>query len=221
VAAAIAFFDVDETLISLKSMFDFYDYFLAAMGHSPAEQQRLQGEARALLRPGLPREQGNRLFYGRFSGYKVAETAAIGREWFDERLSEGRLFHLDVLNALRQHKRTGREVVLLSGSFPACLDPVAQHCDADQLRSTRLESDDGVYTGQVLQTMIGSAKEDVARDMISDRDVPAAECYAYGDHVSDLGLLRLVGHPVAVGNNPHVIEEAEANCWGRLPGRVR
>lgn len=215
---AIAFFDVDETLISIKSMFDFYDYFLEAVGHSPEEQKQLHDEARSLLRPGMPRAEGNRLFYRRFAGRKVAEVATIGQEWFDRHLAKGDLYHRDVLRALHKHNAAGRRTVLLSGSFSACLDPVAEHSGADLAVSTELEVRDGLYTGEVTRSMIGDGKADAARRLIAESEVDAADCYAYGDHTSDLDLLRLTGHPVVVGSHPDMIEAASAGGWARLAG---
>ncbi|MBB5119740.1 hypothetical protein AF335_12425 [Streptomyces eurocidicus] len=217
-APGVAFFDVDETLITLKSMFDFYDFFLDSLGHSAEEKERLSRDARDLLTPGLPREQGNRLFYRRFAGYAVDQVAETGRRWFDHHRARGGLFHDDVLAALRAHRADGVETVLVSGSFPACLDPVAAYAGADRLYATVLEARDGHYTGEVLRTMIGDAKAETARAVIEERRVAAGDCYAYGDHVSDLDLLRLVGHPVAVGTHPAVVEEAERLGWRRLPG---
>ncbi|WP_246257099.1 HAD family hydrolase [Amycolatopsis anabasis] len=217
----LAFFDVDETLISVKSMFDFYDYFLDAAGYRPAEQRALRDEARALLRPGTPREQANRLFYRRFAGRKAAELAEFGRAWFAEHLRRGGLFHTDVLAALRGHRAAGATVVFLSGSFPACLDPVAEYCDADLVLCTQLELRDGVCTGEVTRTMIGDAKANAARELIERSGAPAAECFAYGDHTSDLGLLRLVGNPVVVGPNPEMAVVAAELGWPHLPGVTR
>ncbi|MEV0260951.1 HAD-IB family hydrolase [Streptomyces sp. NPDC050617] len=216
--AGLAFFDADETLITVKSMFDFYDFFLDAVGHTPQEQERLHQEARDLLRPGLPRAQGNRLFYRRFAGYRAADVARVGRAWFDRRLARGGFFHQDVLAALRAHRAAGRTTVVLSGSFPAPLDPVVAYAGADVLVSTRLEVRDGVYTGEVLRTMIGDAKAETARQLIADAGAAAADCHAYGDHGSDLGLLSLVGHPVVVGANPELTAAANAHGWHRLAG---
>lgn len=214
----IAFFDVDETLVSIKTMFDFYDYFLAALGHSPAEQDELRAKARDLLRPGLPREQGNRLFYQRFAGHKAAEVAEIGARWFADHLERGGLFHQDVLDALRAHHDDGLLTVLVSGSFPGPLDPVARHVGADLTLCTDLEVRDGVYTGELVSGMIGAAKADAARGLIARTGVPAADCHAYGDHMSDVGLLELVGHPHVVGSNPELVALAERNGWPRLAG---
>lgn len=215
---AFAFFDVDETLISIKSMFDFYDFFLDAVGHSPQQRRQMHDDARSLVRPGLSREQGNRLFYRRFADHKVTEVADIGRRWFDYHQDRGGLFHTDVLDALRAHTEAGLVTVLVSGSFNACLDPVGEFCGADVVACTELGIRDGFYTGEVTRTMIGSAKADSARTMIDRAGVQAADCFAYGDHSSDLGLLRLVGHPVAVGPNPDLATVAHENGWARLHG---
>ncbi|MEC3977390.1 HAD family hydrolase [Amycolatopsis sp. H20-H5] len=215
---SMAFFDVDETLISIKSMVDFYDYFLKAAGHSPEEQRQLHEAARDLLRPGLPREQQNRLFYRRFAGRKVAEVAAAGQHWFEERLKGGKLFHTDVLDALHAHRAAGTTVVLVSGSFSACLDPVSAHCEADLAVCTELGERDGIYTGEVTRAMIGDAKVILACELIAEAGTTAAGCHAYGDHASDLGLLRLAGHPVVVGTDPGMLTVARASGWALLPG---
>ncbi|WP_233515561.1 HAD family hydrolase [Marinitenerispora sediminis] len=217
---AAAFFDVDETLITFKSMFDFYDFFLDAVGHSPEEQERLRADARSLLRPGMPRQQGNRLFYRRFAGYAEADVAAHGLAWFEHHMAAGGVFNEDVLAALREHTAAGLTTVLVSGSFSACLDPIATYVGADVTLCTGLEVRDGVYTGEVLRTMIGDAKAASARELIEERGIPAADCHAYGDHTSDLDLLRLVGHPVVVGDNPDLVAEAERGGWRRLAGTL-
>lgn len=216
----IAFFDVDETLVSVKTMFDFYDYFLAALGHSPAEQEALRARARDLLRPGLPREQGNRLFYQRFAGHKAVEVAEIGGRWFTDHMNRGGLFHSDVLDALRRHRSDGLLTVLVSGSFPAPLDPLARYAGADLTLCTELEVRDGLYTGEVTRGMIGAAKANAARDLIAEQGATAQDCFAYGDHMSDAELLGLVGHPYVVGSNPDLVALAARNGWPRLAGAV-
>jgi len=213
-----AFFDVDETLISVKSMFDFYDYFLAAVGHTEAEQRELRARATRLLGPGMPRAQANRLFYRRFGDHKVAEVADIGRAWFADRLARGDLFHVEVLAALRGHRAAGERVALVSGSFSACLDPIAGHCDAEVVLCTELVCDAGRYTGEVVHSMIGDAKAAAAAELIARERLAARDCAAYGDHVSDLDLLRLVGHPVVVGDDPRLLAAAAEHGWPRLSG---
>ncbi|MET9799649.1 HAD-IB family hydrolase [Streptomyces sp. NPDC006368] len=217
-ATAVAFFDVDETLTTGKTMAGFYGFFLTAVGHGPRERDRLLREAHDLLRPGITREVANRLFYRRLAGYKAEAVEAAGRAWFDRHRERGGFFHRDVVDALAAHRAAGLATVLVSGSFPACLDPIAAHVGADLVLCTRPEVRDGVHTGEVVETMIGAAKERAARALLTEHGIAPQRCHAYGDHPSDLDLLRLVGHPVVVGAHPDLVAEADRNGWRRLPG---
>ncbi|QIS17672.1 HAD family hydrolase [Nocardia terpenica] len=213
---SIAFFDVDETLITTKSMFDFYDYYLR-VAHVVADPST---DARSLLGANIPREQANRRYYRSFADAEVAEVSAIGRRWFAERLCAGGFFHEDVKAALAAHRRDGTLTVLVSGSFSACLEPIATYCGADLFLGSEPEIRAGRYTGEVLRTMIGPAKRAAAQDLLAAHGIDAADCHGYGDHTSDLGLLELVGHPVVVGIDPELTAIAEARGWARLAGTV-
>ncbi|MFD0331847.1 HAD hydrolase family protein [Streptacidiphilus monticola] len=50
--------------------------------------------------------------------------------------------------------------------------------------------------------------------------VDAAACVAFGDHPSDLPMMRAVGHAVAVGDDPEVVAFARGRTAAavRLPG---
>jgi phosphoserine phosphatase len=64
--------------------------------------------------------------------------------------------------------------------------------------------------------MIGEAKQAAVSQLLRRSGTRAEECYAYGDHSSDLGLLRAVGDPTVVGNDPVLLEQALAHGWQRL-----
>ncbi|MEV6734357.1 MULTISPECIES: haloacid dehalogenase-like hydrolase [unclassified Streptomyces] len=87
---------------------------------------------------------------------------------------------------------------------------MAAHVGAGVVLCTRSEIWDGAYTGEVLTTMIGEAKARAARELLSERGSGPEECHAYGEHVSDPGLLR---HPVVAGEHPDL--PAEAGLRGR------
>ena len=58
-----AFFDVDETLVSDKSMFSFLAFYLRERGEPPSVYDRLTGELHRWARQGTPRESVNRAYY--------------------------------------------------------------------------------------------------------------------------------------------------------------
>lgn len=207
------FSDVDETLIDCKSMFDFLDFYLGerhgAQGARRARGVRADLSARAAS--GVPREEANRCYYREWAGEPAELVAEFGRRWFTERSGSGGFYIEVTRQALARHRAAAEPVVLVSGSFPAVVEPIAEDIGAAQVLCSRPEVRAGVFTGELVGApVIGEEKGRVVREVLAahPRTSPA-ECYGYGDHVSDLPMLAEVGHPVLVGA-PELAE--------RLPG---
>ncbi|WP_405017217.1 HAD-IB family hydrolase [Kitasatospora sp. NBC_00070] len=218
---AVAFSDVDETLISVKSMFRFLGFRLRERGEPDGTYERLTGELREAARSGVPRTEINRRYYQLFKGEEAAALAASGRRWLAHEQEQqeqggGSLFIPQVERALAGHRAAGEPVVLVSGSFFACLDPVAERVGAARAFGTRPLIRRGRLTGEVLFPLIGPAKGRIAHATAALLGVDLAGCTAYGDHISDLGLLEAVGRPVAVGEDAELGAHAEGAGWPRL-----
>jgi HAD superfamily hydrolase (TIGR01490 family) len=214
---ALVFTDVDETLITCKSMFDFLDFHLSER-EGPAGAERaaaVLADITALAARGLPREQANRAYYQALRGRPAAEIAEAGARWFAVRSAGTGFFVEGTLAALREHRAAGAGIVLVSGSFPAVLEPIAAAVGADWLLCTRPEVCDELLTGAITgEPLIGEGKRRAVRELLLRfPDIDPADCYGYGDHVSDLPMLTEVGHPVIVGGS--------ADLAGRLPGALR
>ncbi|MBX6766741.1 MAG: HAD-IB family hydrolase [Actinomadura rubrobrunea] len=197
-----AFFDVDETLINVTSIFSFLRYDMAVRGRPAADFRRAMDELAELRAAGASRVETNRAFYRNFAGRDVREVARRGREWFNRCRAEGGLFNEEVLATLRWHSAEGHLIVLVSGSFPACLEPIADFVSADLVLCSRPEIRDGRYTGELAEPMIGERKRQAVIRAAGERGIALDRSYAYGDNISDLPLLESVGHPVVVGGDP-------------------
>jgi phosphoserine phosphatase len=94
------------------------------------------------------------------------------------------------------------------------LEPLARELGVVHCLATRLEEHEGRYTGEIegLQ-MIGQGKADAVRAFLATRGARAAECFAYGDHHTDVPMLEAVGHPVAVIGDPRLAEHARRERW--------
>jgi HAD superfamily hydrolase (TIGR01490 family) len=215
---AAAFFDVDETLISVNSMSRFLRHHFKVSGRPRAAFDDAVRGLRALAARGAPRAAVARAYYRHYAGSDDRELAAQGRAWFAAELSGGELFLRDSVAALREHRRRGETVVLVSGSFAPCLDPIAERLGVDAVLCARPETAGGVHTGRLDVTMIGEEKAVAVRALLQERGIRGDRCHAYGDHASDLPMLRAVGHPVVVGADPVLARYAEAGSWRRLPG---
>ncbi|MET7484784.1 HAD-IB family hydrolase [Streptomyces sp. NPDC005538] len=213
-----AFFDVDETLITGKSMLGLLTLHWTREGRAPAHLTAARAALGHRIRSGTPREEVNRAYYRLLRGTREADLAASGRLWFVQERARG-LFHPPVREALRRHVRAGDLTVLLSGSFAACLSPIAHAVGSDLLACSTPEIVDGTLTGELTdRPMIGQAKADEARRVMTAFGLRPEHCHAYGDHASDLPLLTGVGNPVVVGGDPALTARAEREGWARLPG---
>lgn len=204
---AYAFFDVDGTLIRIKSMFSFHDYWyrhwLQLIGR-PADQEGedISAILRTLERSGAPREFINRRYYEFFGGRDVAQIAQCAVAWFDHVKHTPALFIEESVNELERLRTQGIEPVLVSGSFMEILSPIANVLDVKHIMGTRLVANGSRYTGKILPPQtIGAGKAQAVRQFLSAQDCDATACWAFGDDVSDLPMLQCVGNGVAIGGN--------------------
>ncbi|MFE5580853.1 HAD family hydrolase, partial [Kitasatospora sp. NPDC056531] len=169
--------------------------------------------------PTPDRETMNRRYYRRYAGVPLAELETAGRSWYEEYRRGGSAFVLPALAAVAEHRAAGRAVVLVSGSMRPLLAALAEELGAALVCTELLADADGVLTGEVLRPMIGQAKAEAAVRLMREHGADPADCFAYGDHESDLALLRAVGRPVVVGDSPLLNEEAERSGWPVTPAR--
>jgi HAD superfamily hydrolase (TIGR01490 family) len=165
----------------------------------------------------VPRTETNRAYFASYAGVGVRAIARLAEDWFRTELRSGPVFNEHVVTALRRHQREGDLVVLVSGSFRACLAPVARHLGADIVVCSDPETADGIYTGRVETPMIGEAKAEAVRTLAARGALDLTASTAYGDHVSDLPLLRMTGRAVVVGDDPVMREQARVNGWPLWP----
>jgi HAD superfamily hydrolase (TIGR01490 family) len=207
----LVFSDVDETLLSGKSLLDFLDFYFA--GRYGADGARHAAETRrriaALVAEGSPREVGNRAYYEAWRGERLDAVTQWGTRWFARKSRTPGFYVPAVRAALREHRMAADHLVLVSGSFPAVVDPIAADVGARHVLCTRPEAQDGVLTGAVAgEPCIGEGKRRAVRELAKGYpDISLSDCFGYGDHASDLPMLTEVGHPVVVGRSPELLAE--------------
>jgi HAD superfamily hydrolase (TIGR01490 family) len=209
----VAFFDVDETLVSVRTLESFLLYYLRLVP-SMISQERLRDLAAQVVR--LDRAEFNRLYFSVWAGQPEDAVREAGRRWYAETSAEPGFYRPNLLERLRRHQADGDEVVLVSGSFDAPLRPLADDLGIETLYRTELETEGGLYTGRIARPMIGDDKKRAVEAYL-DRFPSDAESWGYGDHSSDLPLLESVRHPVVVGSDPVMLDVAEERGWPVMP----
>jgi HAD superfamily hydrolase (TIGR01490 family) len=214
-----AFFDVDETLISMKSMFDFFPYWCAHQGTPDLERHFHRSFARARAQQ-WTRVQLNQLYYSFFEDAELAAVQAVGQRWYQERFEVQRPPVVSATIArLREHEAQGIEPVFVSGSMQPLLRPIASSLGVHFILCARPRVDPtGRFTGELdpPQT-IGAGKAVALTRFLHLHAAAASDCFAYGDDISDVPMLEAVGHPVTVGNNEELRAFGRAHGWAHLP----
>ncbi|WP_327324877.1 HAD-IB family hydrolase [Streptomyces sp. NBC_01210] len=213
-----AFFDADETVITAKSMFAFLRHWMAQNGDSGSGYDRAMADIRSLAADNVDRSEINRTYYRLFKGVSQQELVAAGRDWYDGYRNGPTAFVGATLDALDGHRAAGDLICLVSGSFRAVLEPLAEEIAAEIILCTEpVVGEDGLLTGEVHQPMIGAAKTAAVAGAIAAHRLSPADCYGYGDHLSDLGLLEQVGNPHVVDVDPALVALAKERGWPVLP----
>ena len=79
---------------------------------------------------------------------------------------------------------------------------------------TRGEVVDGHYTGNLDgQFVYGAGKAKAIESLASDMGYDFDLCYSYSDSISDLPMMELVGHPVAVNPDSQLDSIAHERGW--------
>ena len=217
--SSVAFFDVDGTLTTRTTLFGFMQYWLKAQGYPDSEYDRRRRKLSAMTAAGCGREETNRVYYrDMLAGAAVADVDRAGRDWFARALAQGGFFRADVVDILHCHRARGRTVVLVTGSFHALVQPIAAHLGVTEFWSSAPERRAGVYTGELLcPPMIGDRKREAVEATAAMFGAGLGDCFAYGDHYSDLPMLAAVGHPGIVPGEPRLEAHARAMEWSLLP----
>jgi HAD superfamily hydrolase (TIGR01490 family) len=212
----IVFVDVDETLITVKSMIRFLKYHLDRCESGSFD--RAMAELAELGAAGASRDSLNQAYYGFFAGQSADAVIRQGREWFDCEMAGGTLFHEPVAAMCRTYQEQDARIALVSGSFAPCLEPIAEHVGAAWTLCGGPEVVGGIYHTRLMPTVIGVGKAAAVRDLLAQTSCEAARCVAIGDHSSDLPMLLTAGSAVVVGDDPILTEHAARRGWRVLPG---
>jgi HAD superfamily hydrolase (TIGR01490 family) len=213
-ATRAAFFDVDDTLLSEKSMFVFLRHWIEQRDGDDSAYQKVESEIRTQVESGVHRTEINRMYYRLFAGVPLADLLAAGRDWYRMYRELPTAFVGATLSAVAKHQARGDIIVLISGSFRACLEPLATEIFATRVVCTEPIVDNrGRLTGEVVRPMIGENKAAGVAETIASLGLLPDDCFCYGDHSSDLHMLLKVGHPRVVGKDPVLLEYARCNDW--------
>jgi putative phosphoserine phosphatase/1-acylglycerol-3-phosphate O-acyltransferase len=223
-AHSAVFVDLDRTLLRTAS--------------GPVLQAALMAEGVLTPGRGVPGDFLLYAFYDRFGEtvpfIALARAAAriMGGRSAEETRRAGKaatallidLVQPYALEALAEHRRAGRRLVLATTTPIDLIDPLAVALGFDAVVATKYQIVDGLYTGRLDGGFVwGAGKRAAVRRWASEQDIDLASSHAYSDSLFDVPLLSMVGHPHALNADPRLAAVAVArrwplDYWDRAPG---
>jgi len=212
--SSAAFFDLDRTLMSGSSAFPF-GKIMYREGLLPLPRLVADGFGSLLFKVfGASDEQSEAL-----RDRILASVAGAPAELF-RRLSPTVVEELlpkirpEAQALLDMHAEAGRDVYIISASPVEIVGELARAIGITGGLGTESEIVDGIYTGRLAAPFCyGEGKAEVIRKLVADKGYDLEQCYAYSDSGSDLPMMQLVGHPVAVNPDRTLMAVAHRRGW--------
>lgn len=213
-ADAAAFFDLDRTLMSGSSAL----YFGKAAyreGLLPLKRLVVDGTSALMFRLfGASDEQSEAVrdrILATVAGVRADTLTSLAPQVIEELLPK---IKPEASALLDMHREAGRDVYIISASPIEIVGELAGALEITGGLGTQSEIVDGVYTGQLAAPFCyGEGKADVIRRLSAEQSYDLTKCYAYSDSASDLPMMQIVGHPVAVNPDRSLMSIAHRRGW--------
>jgi HAD superfamily hydrolase (TIGR01490 family) len=215
---AAAFFDLDRTLMQGSSAFQFGRAAFRA-GLMSRRQLLADAWANIMFRLRGSSDENTHALRNRISA-SLEGTRVLDLERLGPNVLAGVLprIYPQVLKIAHDHQDEGRKVYITTAASQELAGILAQVLVFDGgIGSEFSEAVDGVYTGRPMGLFIyGEGKARAIEELARREGFELEHCYAYSDSASDLPMLRLVGHPVAVNPDRELLRTAREEGWGVL-----
>lgn len=145
-------------------------------------------------------------------GMSEDRIAVLGEEYF-EKFLKGDVLEIGK-RLLKQAKKDGRRIVLISDNIDHVIAPFAEELGADDLICNRLEMRKGRATGALEEPIIGgNVTGQWARGFATEHEIDLMSSWAYGASAADSLLLSAIGQPCAVNPDRQLRRLAKDHDW--------
>jgi HAD superfamily hydrolase (TIGR01490 family) len=215
---AAAFYDLEGTLVSTNLVHTLAFYSRRQQGlwntfkKSAATLAKLPAFGVTDL---YSRNVFNEFFFQSYRGESQDRLRFFSEELFEEVLKPA--IYPGTMELIAQGKKLGQRQVVITGALDFTIDRLMNHLGIDEYKANRLEFVNGYATGRILPPVMASAtKAKWMREYAERERINLSESYAYSDSISDLPMLSIVGHPVAINPDFRLKQTAIQHDWAIL-----
>lgn len=210
---AIAFFDLDKTLLSVNSASLWVRY---ALRHKLLRRRDALQAMAWLVRYHMGAANVDaplRRSIATLAGSNEADLRRQCEHFYQTELRG--LYRPGGLAALDRHKQIGDMVVLLTSSTNYIADAVSDELKLATPLCTRLEVDSkGLFTGLPFEPLsYGTGKLCLAQNLARSLKTTLAACTFYSDSAADLPVFLAIGKPIVINPDPLLKRYARRAGW--------
>lgn len=150
--------------------------------------------------------------FGFLKNRETEEVDKIAGEFFDEVLKHNIL--KEAINLIKKYKIEKKELIIVSNVIDIIVKKVAEFLDIKNFIGTHLEIIDNKFTGKILGDIVyGKNKITYFNNFIKKNNLSFNKIWSYGDHITDLDILKIASNPIAVNPDNFLKKEATKNHW--------
>ena len=215
---AAAFYDLEGTLVSTNLVHTLGFYATRQQGL----WQTVKKSAGTLAK--LPffgitdlysRNVFNEVFFRSYKGLSEDRLRFFSDELFEEVLKPA--IFPGTFELIKTSKKIGQRQIVLTGALDFTVARLMDYLEIDDYVANCLEFVNGYATGRILPPVMASAtKAKWMREYAEKNDINLSASYSYSDSISDLPMLSIVGHPVAVNPDFRLKQTAIQHDWAVL-----
>lgn len=157
----------------------------------------------------------NEYFFRSYEGESQDRLRYFSEELFEDVLKPA--VFPGTKDLIAQSKKIGQRQIVITGALDFTIERLMDYLGIDEFMANRLEFVNGYATGRLLPPVMASAtKAKWIREYAEKNSINLSESYAYSDSISDLPMLSIVGHPVAVNPDFRLKQTAFQHDWAIL-----
>jgi HAD superfamily hydrolase (TIGR01490 family) len=144
--------------------------------------------------------------------WKVEDFEKLINQFFQEILKKRIFRETEVI--INKHKEKNRDLLIISNAIVPIVEKLSSYLKVAKYLGTQLEIKNGLYTGKIIGNIVyGNNKVSLIKKYCQQNNLSLKNCWAYGDHASDIPILELATFACAVNPDTKLYQEAQKRGW--------
>jgi len=122
--------------------------------------------------------------------------------------------------AIKDLKKKGYKLAIISGSFENIANPIKEKLGMDYAFSNVLHEEEGILTGEISGPLVEGSKYDVLCQIVEEEGLTLEECAAVGDGANDISMIKAVKLGIAFNAKPALVEIADVSIESQDLGEL-